>query len=81
MEDAILSSEDCNAEIADALGTTTSELNSARLKNILKEPIDGDKRKGFYTKLMKVDEVKRFIRFIENDIHPSNPTVAGVDTQ
>lgn len=81
LEDAILSSTGCNAEIAEALGITPDKLNSARLKNILKEPIDGDKRKRFYTKLMKVDEIKRFITFIENDIRPSNPTVAGVDTQ
>lgn len=81
LEDAILSSEDCNAKIANALGITRGKLNSSRLKTILKEPIDGDTRKAFYTELMEVGEIKRFIKFIEDDIRPSNPTVAGVDTQ
>lgn len=65
LEDAILSSKDRNAEIAKELGETG--LHSTSLKTILKEPIDGSKRKGFYTELMKVDEIKRFIKFIEDN--------------
>lgn len=65
LEDAILSSESCNAEIASALGK--KKLNPDSLKTMLKEQMDGNKRKAFYTALMKVDEIKRFIKFIENN--------------
>lgn len=77
LEDAILSFASCNAEIASALGI--KELKLRRLKAILKEPIDGKKRKTFYTKLMEVDEIKRLIKFIEDNSRTSKPTGAGVD--
>lgn len=73
LEDAILSSTNCNAEIASALGK--KELNPSELQKILKEPIDCNKRKEFYTELMKVNEIKRFIKFIEDN------TCTRVDTQ
>lgn len=77
LEDAILSSESFNEEIASALGK--KKINPDSLKTILKDPIDGNKRKTFYTALMKVDEIKRFIKFIEDNTSTSKPTGAGVD--
>lgn len=79
LEDAILSSANCNAEIASALGK--EGLNPKKLEKILIEPMDGNKRKSFYTELMKVDEIKRFIKFIEDNTCSSKPTGASVDTQ
>lgn len=77
LEDAILSSESCKAEIASALGK--ERLNPDSLKTILREQIDGKNRKTFYTALMKVDEIKRFIKFIEDNTRTSKPTGAGGD--
>lgn len=77
LEDAILSSESCNAEIASALGK--ERLNPDSLKTILREHIDGKKRKKSYTALMKVDEIKRFIKFIGDNTRTSKTTGAGVD--
>lgn len=69
LEDAILSSETCIAEIASALGK--EKLNPDSLKQILGKQIDSNKRKRFYTALMKVDEIKRFIKFIEDNTNTS----------
>lgn len=80
LEDAILSSADCNEGIASALGMK-EELNPRRIKTKLKERIDDVKRKGFYTELMKVGEIKRFIKFIKDNTRTNKPTGAGVDTQ
>lgn len=77
LEDAILSSKICKTEIASVFGKT--DLNQTQLKTILSEQIDSNKRKRFYTKLMEVDEIKRFIKFIEDNTHTSKPTGAGVD--
>lgn len=77
LEDAILSSESCNEDIASALGK--EKLNPDSLKKMLKEQMDGNKRKAFYTALMKVDEIKRFIKFIEDNTRTCKPTGAGVD--
>lgn len=77
LEDAILSTESCTAEIESALGK--EKLKPDSLKTILKEQMDGNKRKAFYTALMKVDEIKRFIKFIEVNTRTCTPTVAGVD--
>lgn len=77
LEDAILSSEICKTEIASVFGK--KGLNPTKLKTILSEQIDSNKRKRFYTKLMEVDEIKRFIKFIEDNTHTSKPTGAGVD--
>lgn len=79
LEDAILSSENCNVEIASPRGK--KELTPTILKSILKEPIDGNKRKSFYTGLMKVDEIKRLIKFIEDNTPTIKPTGAGLDTK
>lgn len=81
LEHAILSSANCTEGIAEALGESVSELNPKRLKTKLKEQIDDEKRKKFYTELMEVDEIKRFIEFMEDNTCTIKPTGAGVNTQ
>lgn len=81
LEHAILSSANCIEGIAEALGVSVRELNPIRLKTKLKERIDDERRKRFYTELMKVDEIKRFIEFMEDNTCTIEPTGAGVNTQ
>lgn len=81
LEHAILSSEKCKEGIAKALGVSVSELNPKRLKTKLRERIEDEKRKTFYTELMKVDEIKRFIELMEDNTCTIKPTGAGVNTQ
>lgn len=71
LEDAILSSADINVEIAEALGKT--DLNRRQLKDKLRKRIDD--RKKFYTALIKVPEIDRFIRFIEAETRKLNVRV------
>lgn len=65
LEDAILSSADNNKEIAKALGIPVNGLKSGRLKDKLKKRIDDGKE--FYTALIQVPEIDRFISFIETE--------------
>lgn len=70
MENAILSSENWNEKIYKSLNINTitnTELKDQieKLKKKLKERLDEKQRKEFYIYLMKVDEIRRFITFLE----------------
>lgn len=64
IENAILSSTENNKEIRKFL-KIKDELNTESLKNKLKTRLDEEERKGFYAELVKVEEIKRFIKFIK----------------
>lgn len=78
IEDAILSCNNCNENIRKALHCK-NKLNPADLKNKLKERLHEGDRKSFYAELVKVDEIDRFLKFIEkkdgvtNEENHSNP--------
>lgn len=63
VEDAILSSQNRTKEICDSLNCKT--LTSEDLKKKLKERLNEKQRKAFYFHLMNVDEIRRFITFME----------------
>lgn len=70
LENAILSSENWNEKICKSLNINTitnTELKDQieKLKKKLKERLDEKQRKEFYIYLMKVDEIRRFITFLE----------------
>lgn len=62
LEDAILSSGD---EIVKSLNM--KDVTKSKLNNKIKERLDEKERQSFYTELMKVDEIKRFIAFMEQE--------------
>lgn len=80
IEDAILSCNSCNENIRKAL-QCKNKLNPADLKNKLKERLHEGDRKSFYAELVKVDEIDRFLKFIEkkdgvtNEENHSNPQI------
>lgn len=65
LEDAILSSpnQKLNKEIAKIFGRESITPNA--LKEKLKERLTSEQWKGFYSKLLKVEEIKRFIAFLK----------------
>lgn len=62
LEDAILSSGDKIVKSLNMKDVTKSKLN-----NKIKERLDEKERQSFYTELIKVDEIKRFIAFMEQE--------------
>lgn len=78
IEDAILSSNNCNEEIRKSLNCK-KRINPADLKNKLKERVNEGERKKFYAELVKVEEIDRFLQFIkekegvENEENHSTP--------
>lgn len=43
------------------------DVTKSKLNNKIKERLDEKERQSFYTELMKVDEIKRFIAFMEQE--------------
>lgn len=78
IENAILSCNSCNENIRKAL-QCKNKLNPADIKNKLRERLHEGDRKTFYAELVKVDEIDRFLKFIEkkdgvtNEENHSNP--------
>lgn len=70
LEDAILSSPNSQKDIANSL--KMKDVTKSKLKNKLKEGLDEGERQAFYTELMKVDEIKRFITFMEEEENEPN---------
>lgn len=65
LEDVILSSENCNDKIAESL--KIKEWTKHEINRKIKERLDEGERQAFYTELLKVNEVKRFISFMEEE--------------
>lgn len=63
VEDAVLSCPNRINDICDSLDCET--LTAKDLKKKLKERLNEKQRKAFYFHLMKVDEIRRFITFME----------------
>ncbi|XP_065932252.1 uncharacterized protein [Magallana gigas] len=65
VEDAILSSRNRYEEICSSINCPS--LTNKSLKKKLKERLDEEERKTFYSQLMEVSEIQRFIRFMEKE--------------
>ncbi|XP_052720973.1 uncharacterized protein LOC128192386 [Crassostrea angulata] len=65
VEDAILSSPILKEEIATTLRLNCKQLTPDRLKSKLKERLTVEQGKTFYSKVLNVEEIRRFIQFIE----------------
>lgn len=63
VEDAILSSGSINDGIAKALNI----LNAKILKDKIKERLSEEERDRFYNELLKIEEIQRFIRFLQKE--------------
>lgn len=73
IEDAILSSINCNEEIRKSLNCK-KKFDSTALKNKLKERLHEGERKKFYDELIKINEIDRFLHFLkENEENHGNP--------
>lgn len=65
LEDAILSSPSSQNGIARSLNM--EDVTKSKLKSKIRERLEEGERKAFYTELIKVDEIKRFIAFMEEE--------------
>lgn len=65
LEDAILSSPSSQNDIARSLNM--EDVTKSKLKGKIRERLEEGERKEFYTELIKVDEIKRFIAFMEEE--------------
>lgn len=65
VEDAILSSPNLNEEICNILGLNCKSVSASNLKNKLRERLTMEEGGNFYAKLLNVEEIKRFIQFME----------------
>lgn len=65
LEDAILSSPSSQNDIARSLNM--EDVTKSKLKSKIRERLEEGERKAFYTELIKVDEIKRFIAFMEEE--------------
>lgn len=65
VEDAILSSRNRYEEICSSINCPS--LTNKSLKKKLKERLDEEERRTFYSQLMEVSEIQRFIRFMEKE--------------
>lgn len=65
LEDAILSSPSSQNNIARSLNM--EDVTKSKLKSKIRERLEEGERKAFYTELIKVDEIKRFIAFMEEE--------------
>lgn len=66
LEDAILSSPSSKNDIARSL--KMEDVTKSKLKDKIKERLEEGERKAFYTELIKVEEIKRFIAFMEDEV-------------
>lgn len=64
IEDVIFSCNNCNENICKVF-YCKNKLNFVDFKNKLKEWFYEGDRKSFYVELVKVDEIDRFLKFIE----------------
>lgn len=65
LEDAILSSASSQSFIASSL--KMEDVTKSKLKGKIKERLKEEERQLFYSELIKVDEIKRFIAFMEEE--------------